>query len=392
MAAPPSIEVLSHLTSGFVRVTRRVEILASNGEVLWNDIGLVDGQVNVDASRDERRTLDITLSDTQGRLEINEFWYDKLIRPWRGISWRTGAWETPLGTFMVDTISDVQRVKRRHRPRAFDSTGNLTNTDAPFMHVVQVTGRDLTKRLITSKFSGVTTFVAGTGIDVIIAALANDALIVGLRLPWSGSNPAPVLEIDQTFEAGSTRWAAIAALCLNYGYEAFIDVDAFLTVRLFRDPATMLPVWSFQTGPSDGNLASYKRVANDSELYNRVVVRGSGQTNAFIFAEVAVTDSASPIHSSQIGDRMYPYDSPTVATNEQAYALAVALLQAHSLQSYEINLGSIVLPWMEAGEVVQFLDVASNDDPMSLFLSNFSIPMSLSSTMDGVAKRVLSAA
>lgn len=393
MVAMPTAEVLEYLQAGFVKVTRRCEILTASGASFYDDIGLIDGTISVDASRDERRTCDLTLGDNEGRLEATPdgLWYDKLIRPWRGISWPGGSWEAPLGVFMPDRIGDVKRIKKRFRLRTDDPTNVETDPATPFTMSVQVTGRDLTKRMLTSKLSNPLTFVAGTSVEDIVRAEAANSGIGSVILPWDGgANPAPVLDIDQSFEVDTARFSLVSTLLQNYGYEVFIS-QFDLIVRAFRDPATMPAIWSFQTGV-EGNLVTYEKSVNDTELYNRVVVRGSGQTNAFVFAEVAITDPDSPIHSSRIGDRPYSWSSPTVATNDEALTLATMLLKVHALQSYEVALGSIVLPWLEAGEVVAFIDPqapAIVGDPERFFLSDFTIPIGIGATMDGTAKRVV---
>ena len=53
----------------------------------------------------------------------------------------------------------------------------------------------------------------------------------------------------------------------------------------------------------------YVRKADDSELYNRVIVsnESTGSTaTGFFYGEVAVTDPNSPVHADHIGDRLMP--------------------------------------------------------------------------------------
>lgn len=390
MHGPPTAEVLAALMAGVVRITRRCEILNSDFSTFYPEIDMIDGSISVDATRDERRTIDITLASEDGRVEPGPggLWYDKLIRPWRGVSWPGGSWEALLGTFMIDTIGDTTRVKRRPRLRPGVIGPVTSNTLRNFLLSVHATGRDLTKRMITSQFGATTTFTAGIPIDLIITAEAGNAGITQVSLPWSPGE-APLLGLDQTFDGGSTRWNAIKTICNGFGYEVFVDVFGALIVRVYQDPATFAPVISFSTGET-GNLVDYKQSINDSELYNHVIVRGAGQTNALIYAEAEITDPTSPIFKDQIGDRVFTFPSPTVSTVAEALALANVLLSVHSLESYQVSLDSIVFPWLEAGSVVQFNDDAAPNHgaPDRFWLSDFTIPIALG-PMNGNAKRVV---
>lgn len=390
---PPTAEVIAALMEGVVRITRRCEILNSDFTPFYPDISMIAGDISVDATRDERRTISITLADGTGRTEARPggLWYDKLIRPWRGLVWDDGAWETPLGTFMIDNLGDGVRVKNRPRPRPNSTGTNLDPVEdvSPFLLSIDITGRDLTKKFILSTFDQDTTFLAGTDIDTIIRAEVANAGFTSVVVPWSADD-APVLGVDTTFSADSSRYAACNQIIQAYGFELFIDPYGTPIIRVYQDPTTFPPTLTFQTGVA-GNLVTYKKTINDSELFNRVVVRGSGQLNALVFAAVQITDPDSPIHESKIGRRTYPFPSAIVSTDDEALALATTLLSIHSLESYEIDMDSIVFPWLEAGNVVSFFDDAAppSTDPDRFWLSDFKIPLALDA-MNCTAKRVVS--
>lgn len=85
--------VLEQILSGVTRVSRRCEIFESDGSTLWVPSSatprLVDGNVSVDASRTERRSVDLTLDNADGVIQHDPsgFWYDKILKVYRGISW-----------------------------------------------------------------------------------------------------------------------------------------------------------------------------------------------------------------------------------------------------------------------------------------------------------------
>lgn len=91
----PSLEVMQAIEAGLTKVTRRVELYESDGATPYypnrseEDLfRLISGNVSIDSSRSERRSLDILLSNSDNNLRPNAddgFWYDKIIRPFRGI-------------------------------------------------------------------------------------------------------------------------------------------------------------------------------------------------------------------------------------------------------------------------------------------------------------------
>lgn len=90
VSVPPP-EVLSEFLGATTRHTRRIEIYEQDGTTRWegdNVSRLKDGSVSVDYDRDERRAIDLTLTNGDGGLITapGEFWYDKVIKVYRGVN------------------------------------------------------------------------------------------------------------------------------------------------------------------------------------------------------------------------------------------------------------------------------------------------------------------
>lgn len=92
MATLPPSALLARYLLPVGRVTRRIEIYEADGVTPWNGYPfsssfLIDGSVSVDYDRDERRTLDLTLDNQDGYFDSKPdgFWYDKVIKVFRGI-------------------------------------------------------------------------------------------------------------------------------------------------------------------------------------------------------------------------------------------------------------------------------------------------------------------
>jgi hypothetical protein len=84
----PDPSVIDAFEAGSVRVVRWVDIYEKDNVTIWrSQVPLTDGNISVDASRDERRNLDLTLLDENGELGYGpgELWYDKIVKPYRGI-------------------------------------------------------------------------------------------------------------------------------------------------------------------------------------------------------------------------------------------------------------------------------------------------------------------
>lgn len=94
MIVPPQ-PVLDAVMAPVTTVTRRVEFYESDAETPWGDVeattsALIDGTISVDSTRDERRSLDLTLDNSSGtfmRDPVRGFWYDKVIKVFRGIQY-----------------------------------------------------------------------------------------------------------------------------------------------------------------------------------------------------------------------------------------------------------------------------------------------------------------
>lgn len=353
---PPTIFQDAHIAP-VSRLTRRCEILNPDNTIwMSSDVTelLATGSVTSDISRDERRGVDCSLR--YGSIIANDknLWYDKRVRLWRGIdAGSDGTWETPLGTFMPDKI-DLDPIGR----------------------TVHITGRDLTKLLINDHIDEAVTYVAGTDAIEIIRAEATLAGIRDMVLPTD----AYPLVADLTYDADTSRWDIIKGVATALGLEVFFDSYAYLVVRTLQDPFTSPSTFTFQTGKNLGNLVDFVKTLDDSLLFNKVVVRGESDTTIPAQGFAEVTNPASPIHWTRIGRRSTTFSSPLVTTDAQATALAAQLLKSYALSQFAISLDSIAIPWLEAGNVVDFLDPDPDyaGDPTRYLLQSFSIGLDLS--------------
>lgn len=383
----PSDRVISELTGGLVRIHRRVEIYEADAVTPfaidnWNK-RLVDGSVTVDRTRDEKRACDFLLDNTDGALKNdpqNGFWYDKILKAFWGVKYydyslaRWRRWETPLGVFMIDRIDEDR-----------------------FPHAIKVTGRDLSKKCIVSGLSQTMSFPQGVSIESIIVALAANAGIKQFALPDSGN----AYSSDIVFTRGTARWAVMKQLADVVGCELYFRPDGVLTMRPYPDPTLSPVAWSF-TESYGGSLVKYSKSSNDSNVYNHIIVTGAAlggepddlggavtgsTTSEIVFAEARNDDPASPTRISRIGDRTKPYASDFFTTTSQAQDYADTMLRISSLEEYSMSFESLIIPFIDAGDIVEIQQ--PDDDPYTparFLLSNYTIPMKLG-PMSGTALR-----
>lgn len=272
------------------------------------------------------------------------------------------VWETQIGEFMIDRISE-----------------------AHFPHDVKITGRDYTKKCLLSKYAFSTQFDAGQTLEAVIASIAGAAGITKRILPVTG------ITIGRSFffDRNVSRWEAMKEICTAYDYEIFFDATGYLVIRPYRDPATTPPVIYLETG-KNGQLASYEKSTTDTRIFNHVLITGESSDTAVIpvWAERKNESASSPTSIAEIGDRFMEFSSAFIQTQAQADALADTYISLHSLEEFELSFDSLMLPWLEAGDIMGWIDPdPAPGDPDTFLLYSMNIPLKLG-TMSSTAKRV----
>lgn len=134
----PSDDVIEALEDGLVNVIRRVELYESNGETLWNPdeegdpnfYRIIDGNVNLDYNSDERRTLDLTLDNTDLLLRadsVDGLWYDKIVKVFRGVSFVAGSVPPKVAIAEAPSANEAKLLKKFLSTLGFIDIEILTN-------------------------------------------------------------------------------------------------------------------------------------------------------------------------------------------------------------------------------------------------------------------------
>lgn len=263
-------------------------------------------------------------------------------------------WEIQLGKFMIDKISSKN-----------------------FPGKIQISGRDLTKKMLLSKIEQAESFSTGTKIRDLIIALAANSGITDMRIP---TNIVSTLSSQMNLDRGTDRWSIAKEAANTQGYDLYFDNQGYLTMTPFQDPSLSPITETFQTGP-EGNLASYERSTDDGRLYNHIAVYGDpgeGETRLPYFGEAKNTEPSSPTRIDRIGDRLYTYASTFFTSQKQCQDYADKLLKTSALESYDLSFDALVYPWMEANMIVKVLEPDRGaTDPTRFLLPSFTIPLSL---------------
>lgn len=272
-------------------------------------------------------------------------------------------WEYNVGEFVIENISEDF-----------------------FPGITKISGRDYTAKGMKSIFEESASFVAGTRLDQLVRAIAANFGIVKMKIP----NVPDKLESRLDIESGTERWRVIKDACEMFNYELFFDHTGVLIMRPFLDPTTSPIAWTFKTG-KQGNLVTYSRATNDALIYNHIIVKGGLSNDADTlpaFGQARNTEPSSPTRIARLGDRAKIVEAPWLKKDQKCRELAQRRLKINALETYEINYSSYVYPWMEAGEIIQFLDPERDETEPTRFLQDtINLPMGLG-PMSATGKRV----
>lgn len=226
---PPG-EVVDALEAGVSTIVRSMEIFESDGVTPWNPASdettmrrLVSGGVNVDYNSSERRKLDIILDNTDGLLSTNPdggFWYDKIIKVWKGIKYPVRSVSPPTAILEAPSISEGVRIQRIFSSLGFEKTdihtASTTGIEAYEYYVsyTSTAATGLASELKTRFESGkrvVTISVGNTNVqlDFYTAGTARAARPWGIA-PVSSDTPTKGSFAAETATPDAAGWGASA--------------------------------------------------------------------------------------------------------------------------------------------------------------------------------------
>lgn len=337
-----------------------------------------DGNIDVDTTRGTRRTAELTLlnptaefTPSTGNFKSEGPWTGKIyvnriIRIYRGIVVSGSPVYIPAGTFMVDNC-EVQVQQNAS--------------------LVVLTLSDLWKKLTKSNFTKDEFYPKGTLYNAIMEQLLWDAgvfdplnlnskIVPNLDRLTDRDPDERVTSSDISFSQGDSRGDKLKELLPSWGIDAYFDPMGRFVSQDRKDPKDKDVVWKFYSSiKGDGMMVSLTRSFNDDNLYNHVVVVGSGNPKKTVRVEKRETDPRSKISIDRIGDRVMIIDSQTISTDKEAKKALNKAWKNRFQLSEAIELEAICNPALEGDDVIKVTEAtyAKIDDTYRIV--RFSIPL-----------------
>lgn len=287
---------------------------------------IVDGWVNEKWATGIRATLSLDVPDSlqwERWLDLPEL----ELQPYSGMSWGPSEHLLPLGVFPVRPQRRALPGDGRFRITADDRWSRVAAAQLhrPRLAYVGFIG-DTVARLITE---------AGLAWDRIHPVNLTPIRVPRVQVSDGTPTPPVMWDVD--------RHKIITELCTSIGAEAFFDRAGQAVVQ---DRATT-PGTNLFDGPK-GTISSIEPIPGD-EAFNVVTVSGNGNG---AFATQMVTNPFSPANAYRIGERVYPYSSSDITTQDQAERAAIALLAEKSAPAFGWTIECVPDPSRMPGDLV----------------------------------------
>lgn len=324
---------------------------------------LIDGNVDVDTTRLTRRTFTATVLNPDGVWSPGADWggtfyVNRLIRLWRGIDYGSGVELLPIGTFLIDSADVI--VERS-------------------MSMVQLGGSDLWKKFGKSAFPKNRSWAAGVNINTVIRDIAGASGVTRLNLDPLASRASGEQQLSKKFsvEQKDNRGEVLDRLAKSYGLDIYFDPLGRLTTNDFSSRADNAVVYYY--GPSrNNNLISVRAAFTDDNLYNAVLVIGTGDKSNVVTYRVRDTDPTSVTSVNDIGERVFIYETDDISSEAVARKSAESLFYKKCLVNEDITLDTICNPAFEGNDVIHVREKEFSKLDSAFRIKAFTVPMSTS--------------
>ena len=309
---------------------------------------LIDGTVTIDRTRQQRRSMTITVANAGGAWTPigpgSAIYPGHMVRIDRGLVLADGSTEwMPLGVFVIED------------PEMAVTAGGST---------IGLAGTDRTRLAASSGFGAPFTLPAGTRVRDAVRTLAQDAGM-GTQDDWYDlDDGSAALGADVTWEADDGRLDAMMRLASDHALELYCSATGVLTLRPIVAIEDVAAVWTFARG-ADAIMLGVTRKLSDAGAFNHVIVVGEGADVGPFRGEARDLNPASPLYnpadgSGPAGDRLAPiHRSALITSAGQAQAVAERMLREVALIEEQLSIPSAPHPGLEAGDVVDVREPVS---------------------------------
>lgn len=325
---------------------------------------ITDGNMDVDTTRAVRRTAELTLLNPTAEFTpatgdfdpegpwVGKIYLNRIVRMWKGLYIGSQPFYVPVGTMMVD-IADV-----------------LVEQN---MGLVNLTLSDRMKKAMKSYVGNPEThnYPKGTYYNEIIRDLLDAS-----GFPSTGRYRYVIDVLDKRSEGdkktnirikldqGDSRGEKLKELCDRWDIDIYCDPLGIVRTEDRRTDKDRQPVFSYWSREEDnegrnGMMLSLKRSFSDDNLYNHVIIVGTGgandenpNTKKVVRSVRKDTDSRSKTSIDRIGDRVYLYESDKISTQGEADRALARAWRLRFQLGESIELTAVNNPLLEGDDMI----------------------------------------
>lgn len=323
-----------------------------------------DGTVTIDRTADQRRRLDLTLSNAlvypdEPSDPVNVYGTELVVK--RGVRLAGGARElVQLGVFRIQDAA-----------RTIPDGG------------VTITAWDRSMQVADQRFLAPHRVDAKLATDLIQDFITGVYPSAVFHITTADTTTIPKHVVDRD------RWPEVQRVAQVIGCEVFADENGEWVIQDTPDPKTAVPVWMVDVGPG-GVLVSATDSVTREGAPSVVVALGEGATAAAPVQSASPhgwnLDATSPTYAlGAYGIVPFYYSAPHIRTTAQANRVADAQLADHLGVSRTIDFNAIPNPALDAGDAVQ----VNREGRSELhIIDTLTIPLSASGDMTGSTRAV----
>jgi hypothetical protein len=319
-----------------------------------------DGNVDIDTTRGTRRTAELTILnpsaeftpatedfDPEGQW-VGKIYLNRNVRIWRGVHLGKKHMYVPVGTFMIDACDVLVEQN---------------------MSLVNLTMSDNWKRLAKSFFGAQVKYNSDDPDERKYNTIIRD-LLQSAGVPTSGKFAAVLDSMSERdiedrrihhvlkFERGESRGDRLKEITRRWGLDAYFDPMGVFRTEDRRDAQDKRTVWVFKSAPLDesgrnGGLISMKRSFNDDNLYNHVIVVGTGNEKGVVKVGRSDNNPRSKTNIDTIGDRVHLIETDKISNQNQAERALNKAWQLRFQISESIEADVVCNPALEGDDVIR---------------------------------------
>lgn len=313
------------------------------------ELGIVDGDVLLDATASIRGTLDLTVDGhglwpTKRNLLMAPYGNEIFVE--RGLAYGNGQREwVSLGYF---------RIRKPGRSRR----------DGP----ISLTAEDRMAKILDARAVRPRQFLAARTYESVVEELVTEVHPTAVIVWDSGSGQT----IGRPLALDTDRWKFLDDLLTGLGKIWYWDYQGRLQIKL---PPAADPVWTIDAGRK-GVLVELREEIDRASAFNGAVVSGEAVDTTIPVSYVAVdNDPNSPTYwYGDFGQKPEFYSHPTVTTVGQAQQAAETMLRKQIGLPYNIDLTTVPNPALEPWDAVG-IRPSMRDGTTTHVLSSVTIPL-----------------